>query len=77
MASLVGSILAILLCGGIGGVVAWLVVDALGWTGTGAHSLKTTSGSMRGCTRRASDCEARPEGAYCTVCAQACAHIGW
>ena len=37
MASLVGSILAILLCGGIGGVVAWLVVDALGWTGaTGA-----------------------------------------
>jgi hypothetical protein len=34
MASLVGSILAILACGGIGGVAAWLVVSALGWTGT-------------------------------------------
>ena len=35
MASLLGSILAILVCGGIGGVVGWYVVTSLGWTGTG------------------------------------------
>jgi hypothetical protein len=34
MTSLVGSILAILACGGIGGVAAWLVVTTFDWTGT-------------------------------------------
>jgi len=34
MTSLVGSILAILVCGGVGGVAAWLLVSTLGWTGT-------------------------------------------
>jgi predicted PurR-regulated permease PerM len=34
MASTLGSILAIIVCGGIGAVAAWLLVSALGWTGT-------------------------------------------
>jgi hypothetical protein len=34
MQSLAGSILAIAACGVAGAVVAWLIVSALGWTGT-------------------------------------------
>jgi hypothetical protein len=34
MASTLGSILAIIVCGGIGAVAAWLLVSALGWSGT-------------------------------------------
>jgi hypothetical protein len=34
MKAIIGSILGIFVCGGIGGVVAWLAVTALGWDGT-------------------------------------------
>jgi len=34
MRSIAGSILAIAACGVAGAVVAWLIVSALGWTGT-------------------------------------------
>lgn len=33
MGSLVGSILAIVVCGGVGGVVAWALVGAIGLSG--------------------------------------------
>jgi hypothetical protein len=32
--SVLGSVLGIVVCGGIGGVAAWAVVTALGWDGT-------------------------------------------
>jgi uncharacterized membrane protein YeaQ/YmgE (transglycosylase-associated protein family) len=32
--SIVGSILGIVVCGGIGGMVAWAIVRQLGWGGT-------------------------------------------
>ena len=32
--SIVGSILGIVVCGGVGGIVAWAVVASLGWDGT-------------------------------------------
>jgi hypothetical protein len=32
--SIVGSVLGIVLCGGVGGVVAWATVALMGWTGT-------------------------------------------
>jgi hypothetical protein len=33
MRSILPSLLAIMICGGIGATLAWFVVDALGWTG--------------------------------------------
>ncbi len=45
-------------------------------TGTGAFSLNTTSGSMRGWTNPWSAIFARPSWANCTECDQMCAHIG-
>ncbi len=33
MRSILPSLLAIMICGGIGATLAWLIVDALGWTG--------------------------------------------
>ena len=32
--SIVGSILGIVACGGVGGIVAWTLVALMGWTGT-------------------------------------------
>jgi hypothetical protein len=32
--SILGSVLGIIVCGGIGGIAAWAVVTALGWDGT-------------------------------------------
>ncbi len=45
-------------------------------TGTGALSLNTTSGSMRGCTNGRNGKVALPSRATCTEFAQVCAHIG-
>jgi len=45
MRSIAGSILAIAACGVAGAVVAWLIVSALGWTGT-AGALLTVIAAM-------------------------------
>jgi hypothetical protein len=46
MGSIVGSILGILLCGGLGGVSAWALVTALGLSGTPAALVAAIVGMM-------------------------------
>ena len=36
MRSILPSLLAIVICGGVGATLAWIAVDALGWTGVSA-----------------------------------------